>query len=48
MAKDTPVKSKINNEVNVSNTPLPTDVDSSSQLQTINNSFINEEKEKAR
>ena len=48
MAKDTPVKSKINNKADVSNTPLHTSVDSSSQIQTMVDSFINEEKEKAK
>ena len=48
VAKDTPVKSKINNKADASNAPLSTNVNSSSQIQTVINSFINEEKEKAR
>ena len=47
-AKDTPVKSKVNNDVDVSGTPSSTNVDSSSQIQSMVNSFINEEKEKAK
>ena len=48
MAKDTPVKSKINSKTDVSNALLPTNVNLSSQIQTVINSFTNEEKEKAR